>query len=196
MSIPGKIASLLLAAFSKLMSVVKTLEARNSASLGLGTKIGDTGRVINISGQPERIRVGNNGFVKGELLTFAHAGKIEIGDWFYIGPNSTIWSSDEAGIKIGNRVLVSMGVNIHDTNSHPLDPVERFKQTQQILTSGHSTSNPGIKSAPVVIGDDVWIGLGATILKGVTIGDRAIIGAHAIVTSDVPADGFVPTPKT
>jgi acetyltransferase-like isoleucine patch superfamily enzyme len=44
---------------------------------------------------------------------------------------------------------------------------------------------------PVVLGDDVWIGADATILKGVTIGDRAIVGAGAVVTSDVPADTVV-----
>ncbi|WP_281033814.1 hypothetical protein [Mesorhizobium sp. M5C.F.Ca.IN.020.29.1.1] len=41
------------------------------------------------------------------------------------------------------------------------------------------------------MGDDVWIGTGAMIMKGVTIGDRAIISARAIVRSDVPADGLV-----
>ena len=44
---------------------------------------------------------------------------------------------------------------------------------------------------PVTIGNDVWIGHGAVILKGVRIGDRSVVGARAVVTRDVPADTVV-----
>nr|WP_281414018.1 acyltransferase [Rhizobium lentis] len=132
--------------------------------------------------------------IRGELLTFGFGGRIEIGDWFYLGPQSTIWSASE--IVIGDRVLISHSVAIHDSDSHPTDPQLRFEQTRQILTSGHPRTNPGVKTKPVLIGNDVWIGMGAIILKGVTIGDRAIIGARAIVKTNVPADGFVPSPTS
>ncbi|WP_192358462.1 acyltransferase [Mesorhizobium mediterraneum] len=126
------------------------------------------------------------------MQIFAHEGRIEIGDWFFLGAGSTVWSSDPIGIKIGKRVLVSSGVVIHDTNSHPMDPEKRFAQTRAIFKTGHPRIDPGIRSAPVTIGDDVWIGTGAMIMKGVTVGDRAIISAGAIVRSDVPSDALVP----
>lgn len=48
-----------------------------------------------------------------------------------------------------------------------------------------------VEAAPVVIGQDVWIGMGAILLPGVTIGDGAIVGAGAVVTTDVPAGSVV-----
>jgi acetyltransferase-like isoleucine patch superfamily enzyme len=172
-------------------SRVLTLAAQQHAELGAGTRLGPEGNVVNIGKKPSAIKVGRNGLIRGELLTFAHAGRIDIGDWFYLGPGSTVWSSNEAGVAIGNRVLISHGVHLHDTDSHPTDPQARFRQIKEILTVGHPLSITSIRSAPIRIGDDVWIGMGAIIMKGVTIGDRAIIGTRSIVRQDVPADGFV-----
>jgi acetyltransferase-like isoleucine patch superfamily enzyme len=50
---------------------------------------------------------------------------------------------------------------------------------------------PKLKTAPVKIGNNVWIGMGAVILKGVTIGDNAVVAAGAIVTRSVPANTIV-----
>jgi acetyltransferase-like isoleucine patch superfamily enzyme len=193
MRVFGRVAGLLLGLANRVAAALRTADARAQASLGPRTRLGAEGQVINIAARPGAIGVGADGMVRGELLTFAHAGRIRVGDWFYLGPHSTIWSSDPQGITIGDRVLISMRVSIHDTNSHPLDPEARFKQTEAVITKGHPAENPGIRSAPIVIGDDVWIGMGATIFKGVTIGNRAIISALAVVSSDVPEDGFVPT---
>ena len=81
---------------------------------------------------------------------------------------------------------------IHDTNSHPLDHRARLEQTKAIFGNGHPKSIADIRSAPFTIGNDVWIGAGAVILKGVHIGDRVIIGAGTLITDDVPADTLVP----
>lgn len=165
--------------------------ARQSGIIDPSTRFGPDGELLNIHGDRERVRIGRNGFIHGSLQVFAHEGRLEIGDWFYLGPRSTVWSSSPGGVKIGNRVLVSFDVHIHDTNSHPMDPKARFAQTEAIFLRGHPRTDPGISAAPVVIGDDVWIGAGAMIFKGVTIGDRAIIGARAIVAEDVPADALI-----
>ncbi|WP_287185197.1 acyltransferase [Mesorhizobium sp.] len=147
--------------------------------------------IFNIHGDKSRVSIGADSHLDGHLQVFAHEGRINIDDWFYLGPGSTIWSSDPVGIKIGKHVHVSWGVAIHDTNSHPMDPQKRFAQMQAIFREGHSRVDPGIRSAPITIGDDVWIGNSAMIMKGVTIGDRAIISAGSIVRSDVPADALV-----
>jgi maltose O-acetyltransferase len=70
---------------------------------------------------------------------------------------------------------------VFDMDGHPIDAAER--------RSGMPTPGSGV--APVVIGDDVWIGSRAMILKGVAIGDRAIVAAGAVVSKDVPADVVV-----
>lgn len=119
-------------------------------------------------------------------MVFRHSGSIKIGDWVYIGPGSSVWSSSKEGITIGNRVLISKNVHIHDTNGHPLDAAERFLQTQAILTVGHPVDIQTIAAAPITIGDDAWIGFNVAILKGVTIGEGVIVGASSVVTRDVP----------
>ena len=55
----------------------------------------------------------------------------------------------------------------------------------QIISSGHPKQIADISSAPVVIKDEAWIGFNATILKGVTIGRGAVVGAASVVTKDV-----------
>lgn len=78
-------------------------------------------------------------------------------------------------IQIGNRVLLGSNVTITDTDFHPLDAQER-------------TTNPlGGKSEPVTIEDDVFVGMNAVILKGVTIGRCSVIGANSVITGDIPA---------
>src|SRR5687768_10242124 len=82
---------------------------------------------------------------------------------------------DVTKVTIGNHTLFGPAVQIY-TAMHPLDADERRR---------------GLEFAkPVVIGHDVWIGGAAVICPGVTIGDRAVIGAGSVVTRDVPADAF------
>ena len=83
---------------------------------------------------------------------------------------------DVATVTIGSHVLFGPAVQIY-TASHPLD----YRPRRQWLGFGK----------PVVIGDDVWIGGGAIVLAGVTIGDRSVIGAGSVVTKDVPSDVVV-----
>ncbi|RWK37346.1 DapH/DapD/GlmU-related protein [Mesorhizobium sp.] len=186
-----RVFSIILALRRRFWSWIATGAARESAIIGRRTTFGAGAEIFNIHGDRSRVSIGADGRLDGHLQVFAHEGRIEIGDWFYLGAGSTVWSSDPKGIKIGNRVLVSSNVAIHDTNSHPMDAKKRFAQTEAIWRTGHPRTDPSIRSAPVTIGDDVWIGTGAIIMKGVTIGDRSIISAGAIVRSDVPADSLV-----
>ena len=182
-------ADLLLRATDRGIGVIATAAARRSASLGAAARFTATGRVINIGHRAGVVSIGAHTLVSGHLMTFAHSGRISVGVWCFIGAGSRIWSSAE--VVIGNRVLISHGVNIHDTDSHPLDAVARFAQTEAILTVGHPADINSIRASPVRIADDAWIGFGATIMKGVTIGERAIVGANAVVREDVPPDGMV-----
>ena len=89
-------------------------------------------------------------------------------------------------IRIGQRVIVSYNVTIADSDFHPHDPELRRQDAIANAPEGDSSLRPAVISSPVVIEDDVWIGIGAIILKGVTIGCGARIGAGAVVTKDVP----------
>jgi acetyltransferase-like isoleucine patch superfamily enzyme len=100
---------------------------------------------------------------------------IEVGDGTGISGASIVARS---GITIGRRVLIGAGACIWDTDFHPLDAESRLK---------HPTRNA--RCAAIKIDDEVFIGARALILKGVTIGKRAVIGAGAVVTKDVrPGD--------
>jgi maltose O-acetyltransferase len=82
---------------------------------------------------------------------------------------------DVMQVTIGDYVLFGPAVQIY-TATHPINAAERRK---------------GLELAePIVIGNDVWVGGGAIICPGVTIGDRSMIGAGSVVTRDVPADSF------
>jgi maltose O-acetyltransferase len=141
--------------------------------------------IENLSGNAHLINIGENSVIRGELLIFAHAGKIEIGKDCYLGEDSRIWSADS--IKIGNRVLISHNVNIHDTNSHSLNSVLRHKHFIKLMSEGHPIVNDvDINSKAIIIEDDVWVGFNSTILKGVRIGKGAVVAACSIVTKDVP----------
>ena len=129
------------------------------------------------------IRVGAFSHVKGELMTFGHGGKITVGEYCFIGEQSHIWSAKE--IVIGNRVLISHGVNIYDNDTHPINSELRHQQFKSIITGRHPL-DINLKEESVAIEDDVWIGSSVVILKGVTIGEGAIVGAGSVVTKDVP----------
>lgn len=76
-------------------------------------------------------------------------------------------------ISIGKGTYISKQVYIRDSDNHDIE-YEGYK-----------------KSAPIIIGEHCWIGMRATILKGVTIGDGAIIAAGSLVNKDVPANSLV-----
>lgn len=90
-------------------------------------------------------------------------------------------------ISIGERVVVSYQVTIADSDFHPTDPAQRRQDAIANAPFGDRSARPPYPSHPVVIEDDVHIGIGAIILKGVRIGRGARIGAGAVITKDVPA---------
>ncbi len=103
---------------------------------------------------------------------------IQVGKGLRIGRdvfiNSGCAFQDQGGITIGDRCLIGHSAVITTLN-HDMDPARRGD----------------IHPAPVVLGDDVWLGANVTMLPGVTIGDGAVVGAASTVTKDVPAGAVV-----
>jgi acetyltransferase-like isoleucine patch superfamily enzyme len=98
------------------------------------------------------------------------SGNIAIGKNSYVSAYSVIGSNES--VTIGDNVMIANAVSIRDTD-HRFDRLDIPMKAQGIVT------------APVTIEDDVWIGYGAVITKGVKIGKGAIIAANAVVTKDV-----------
>jgi len=141
-------------------------------------------RVENLQNDPSKIVIGDNTYIRGELLVFASGGKIKIGNNSYLGDHTKIWSG--VSIIIGNNVLISYNVSIIDTNSHELNSLERSEGFKSLVSNGHSKENKSIVTKEIIIKDYAWISLNAIILKGVTIGKGAIVAAGSVVTKDVP----------
>jgi acetyltransferase-like isoleucine patch superfamily enzyme len=146
-------------------------------------------KISNHQNNPAKIKIGKKTMIKGILNVFPNSGEISIGNYCFIGENSHIWSQESVIIK--DYVLISHNVNIIDTNSHELDDDERALSVKNFLEHGHPEVDINIITSPIKIEDRVWINFNATILKGVTIGQGAIVAAGAVVTKDVPAYAVV-----
>jgi acetyltransferase-like isoleucine patch superfamily enzyme len=141
-------------------------------------------RLENYCTSPSSIVINNRSHIRGRLVTMPPQGAISIGEDCYVGEGTNMWSCKS--IVIGNRVLIAHNVNIHDSNAHPLDAGLRGDHFRHICSSGFSGFEyDSITSDRIIIEDDVWIGFNAIILKGVTIGKCAIVGAGAVVTKNV-----------
>jgi acetyltransferase-like isoleucine patch superfamily enzyme len=162
---------------------------RDVARVNASTKFSEMARIYNNLNDPEKIRIGANCVIYGDLLVYAHGGRIEIGNFVFIGEQSKIWSA--VHVSIGNNVMISHNVNIHDSNSHPLNAELRRHQTTIILTKGLPDHAFETKEKSIIIEDDVWIGYNASVSKGVVIGKGAIVAAGAYVFHDVPPYSIV-----
>ena len=151
------------------------------------------GREVSLSGSG-CLHVGrrwtNRRYFQSEFIVENHARLKINGDFsFYTGCSVAIHSGAELilgsgyinhraslecyhRIVIGDGVAIAKGVTIRDSDAHSINGQSRI-------------------SAPIIIGNRVWIGANAMVLKGVTIGDGAVIAAGAIVTRDVPSASLV-----
>ena len=119
--------------------------------------------------------------LRGCIHRGSRSATITIGD--HVGMSSPCIRINER-LTIGNHVNFGGNCTIMDTDVHQLDYLarrgERPASPDDIATT--------VRSAPVTIEDDVWLGANVIVLKGVTIGARSVIGAGSVVTKSIPAD--------
>jgi acetyltransferase-like isoleucine patch superfamily enzyme len=166
---------------------------------------------------PSNVRLGAGSAIVGDEVTcrgvFAHfksrrqpaleIGKATIADGvaFNLGENATVRIGNdckledayliaEEEIVIGDRVRVGWHATLVDSDLHPVQPEPRERDVRALSPLGDCRRVLG-KNASIRVGDDVWIGPLAVILKGVSIGQGAIIEAGSVVTHDVPAQARV-----
>lgn len=116
------------------------------------------------------------GFCSPCIFVVGKACLLNIGDNVGVSQTTIIALAD---VFVGNNVKMGGGVKIYTTDFHSLDYNERRIRNLDMNAR---------KCAPIHIEDDAFIGAGSIILKGVTIGSRAIIGANSVVTKSVPSD--------
>lgn len=158
------------------------------AQIDASASVMKTAKIYSVAPQ-RNIEVGAFSFIEGELIALAPGARLRIGHHTTVGAHTRIWACRE--IDIGNYVLISHQVDIHDSDSHPLDARLRRKQTVDFCEHHAPMAQSDVLSAAVRIEDDVWIGFKASILKGVTVGRGAVVAAGSVVTKDVPAFALV-----
>lgn len=140
-----------------------------------------------LSKKPRAVVFGNHVSVYAGCSFAVHGdGKCVVGDFTLL--NGAIVMAEEL-VEIGSHCLISWGVGIADSDFHPLEPAQRLIDSQALAPFfKNRPPRPKLKTAPVKIGDNVWIGMNAVILKGVIIGDNSVVAAGAVVTKSIPAN--------
>jgi galactoside O-acetyltransferase len=154
------------------------LKSNSGVSVGKGSAINYRG--LNL--RPECVfRTGPGCMIGGNIHYERPGAKVIIGSDTFMG-GSMIATAE--GVEIGSNVLIAWGCCIVDHNSHSLDWRLRADDTKGWIQGKKDWTHVKIK--PVKICDHAWIGFNSIILKGVTIGEGAVVAAGSVVTKDVP----------
>jgi maltose O-acetyltransferase len=133
---------------------------------------GKEGRFPKVENLGGRIVLGRGvSFAGARLPVFLGVGDhgvLRIGDGAFLNEAANIYA--DSRVEIGARTLIANFVCIMDTNMHEVE------------------ANGGVKTAPIKIGKNVWLGLGTIVLPGVTIGDNTVVAAGSVVVESLPAD--------
>lgn len=140
------------------------------------------------------VRLHGMSFLGGgvELTAPQGRGRVVVGPWCWIGHGVAL-RSHTGRVTVGAKVVIGGGTTVNSYLDVSIGDGALLADDVHITDFDHRTDrldvpikDQGIVTAPVRIGPDVWIGRGATVLRGVDIGRGSVIGAHAVVTRDVP----------
>ena len=136
------------------------------------------------------LNVGEDTMLDCSVTFESETGCVTIGNRTFIGSSQLICRDK---IEIQDDVFIAWGCCIYDHNSHSIDFKERENDIRQQLLDYRSGEDfirnknwSVVASKPIIIGSNAWIGMNCIILKGVKIGNGAIIAAGSVVTKDVP----------
>lgn len=185
--------------YSRIKQAIKILFGRKlelkAGKTEAYVKLGNNSSIIfnriEVRDDPQKVvlTTGVDCHIEGYFFFETKNGNVAIGDRTFIGPSTFILIN---GITVGSDVLISWGCHIMDNDAHSLDFEKRIDDVRD-WKRGIAESKPGkyknwdiVKSDLIKIEDKAWIGFNCIILKGVTIGEGAVVAAGSVVTKDVP----------
>ncbi len=146
---------------------------RGGGRIGRGCRFQSGVVLASARGRP--ILIGDHvQLMRGVVLSTSQSGKIVLGDNVYIGEYGVITSNAE--IRVERDTIIAPHVDIVDFN-HGTDDLN--------VTVIHQP----VDAAPIHIGRDVWLGAKVTVIRGVTIGDQAVVGTGSVVNRDIRPRG-------
>lgn len=129
------------------------------------------------------IEIGKDCLLEGTIVLYTNQSKVKIGDRTFIGKDTTIYCYNE--VEIGNDIMFSWGITLIDTNAHSLKSSDRMNDVVDWKKGAEFKDWSKVSNQKVTIANKSWIGFNSIILKGVTIGEGAIVAAGSVVTKDV-----------
>ena len=136
------------------------------------------------------VQIGRDSLVDATLVFETETGKVNIGNRSVVGGSTFI---SRSSITIGDDVTIAAGSTFYDHDSHSVyweyrknDNIQEIKDIKEYGDSILNKEWEHVLTAPIIVKDKAWIGINTVILKGVTIGEGAVVGAGSVVTKDVP----------
>ena len=139
-------------------------------------------KINNTTKDKNKVVIGNNCNISCNL-TLNERGSITIGDFVFM---NFVKMRIDHNLKISSHCLFGPNVTLWDTNNHPLSASARLRQAEEIPGEFALSKSYEASGGDIIIEENVWIGMDALVLGGVTIGKGAIIAARSVVTKDVP----------
>jgi acetyltransferase-like isoleucine patch superfamily enzyme len=127
--------------------------------------------------------IGDGSDIAASMVLEAAGARIQVGDRTHIGGGTLLDASTE--IVVGDDVLIAFGALIMDHDSHSLDFDHRRHDVGEWIQGRKDWSH--VPRSAVRVGDKVWVGTRAIVLKGVHLGEGSVVAAGSVVTRDVPA---------